>query len=95
MNVNDGAGDADPGSAGVLSMNLNITRLRANQFLLLIGLGFLAITSRAEGLRKLLVPADGRGPSIFGATLDPCAMPSGPIQVGSGEFFCKNLPSQK
>jgi predicted dienelactone hydrolase len=64
-------------------MNANDRHLHAAT-LLLIGIGSLALSARAAGLRELSVRADRRGPAISARLWTPCAAPSGPIPVGSG-----------
>lgn len=53
------------------------------KLLLLICLGFLAITARGAGIRELLISADSSGPQITARLWTPCAASSGPITVDS------------
>lgn len=65
-------------------MNENIKRLHAQKFLVLVCLGFVAVTAQAAGVRELFICPDQSGPRISARLWTPCAAPAGPIAVDSG-----------
>jgi predicted dienelactone hydrolase len=54
------------------------------EILVLLCLGFIAVNSRAAGVRELVIPSDGSGPQIVARLWTPCASPPGPIAVNRG-----------
>jgi predicted dienelactone hydrolase len=65
---------------------MHATHRQAHRFLLLICLTFLAVATRAAGVRDIVVPADGRGPEIPMQLWTPCALTPRPIMVSRGSF---------
>jgi predicted dienelactone hydrolase len=63
---------------------MRITGANAQKAVLLLCLGFLAITARGAGIQELLISPGPSGPRISLWLWTPCAAPSGPIAVDSG-----------